>query len=308
MEQIDDQFSGQTSPADDGALEVAFGPDVDADFLFKKPSAFEDHLFVDPKDVSGRKPQSFPRVEFIGLKFHKAGFETLLETLLATVGSAQFQYVVTPNVDHVVTITRSESGSDIRQAYDEADFMVCDSRILSRMCKHSAIDLEPVPGSDITRELLARLPHGKTISVIGGKPDSQERLRAMYPQFEWAFMTPPMGVRHSVEHQEAICDFVAAAGSDVTFVAIGAPQSEIVCRKLKARGDGRGLALCIGASLEFITGEKRRAPKWVQKAHGEWLFRLLCEPHRLAHRYLVKGPKIFLEWYRWDKARIAPAA
>jgi UDP-N-acetyl-D-mannosaminuronic acid transferase (WecB/TagA/CpsF family) len=78
------------------------------------------------------------------------------------------------------------------------------------------------------------------------------------------------------------------------FLAIGCPQQEIIAQKLKQRGVARGLALCIGASINFITGVEKRAPRWMRTSGFEWLFRLLQNPKRLAKRYLVRGPRIFL--------------
>jgi UDP-N-acetyl-D-mannosaminuronic acid transferase (WecB/TagA/CpsF family) len=53
------------------------------------------------------------------------------------------------------------------------------------------------------------------------------------------------------------------------------------------------MALCIGASVNFLTGVERRAPHWVQRIGMEWLFRLVLDPARLARRYLVRGPRVF---------------
>jgi UDP-N-acetyl-D-mannosaminuronic acid transferase (WecB/TagA/CpsF family) len=78
------------------------------------------------------------------------------------------------------------------------------------------------------------------------------------------------------------------------FLAIGSPQQEIIALKLKERGTARGLALCIGASINFVTGVERRAPIWMQQLGFEWLFRLSQNPRRMAKRYLVRGPRIFL--------------
>ena len=63
--------------------------------------------------------------------------------------------------------------------------------------------------------------------------------------------------------------------------------------RLKERAVARGLALCVGASINFLTGLERRAPVWMQHLSLEWLFRLLQDPRRLARRYLVRGPRIF---------------
>ena len=63
--------------------------------------------------------------------------------------------------------------------------------------------------------------------------------------------------------------------------------------------DAGGTGLCIGASVEFVTGAKRRAPRWMQRLGVEWLHRLLSEPGRLWRRYLVEGPRIFAMAWRW---------
>ncbi len=42
----------------------------------------------------------------------------------------------------------------------------------------------------------------------------------------------------------------------------------------------------VGAAFDFLSGNKRQAPKWVQHSGFEWLFRLICEPKRLWRRYI----------------------
>ena len=76
-------------------------------------------------------------------------------------------------------------------------------------------------------------------------------------------------------------------------LAVGAPQQEIIANLLKTRGVARGLALCIGASIDFLTGAERRAPAWMQRGGAEWLFRLAQAPGRMSRRYLVRGPRVF---------------
>lgn len=111
-------------------------------------------------------------------------------------------------------------------------------------------------------------------------------------------MEPPMGVRDSAGAQIEIAKFVEEARADIVLLAIGAPQSEMVALTIASRGRARGVALCIGASVEFLSGQKRRAPAWMQRAGLEWLFRLVSEPGRLWRRYLVEGPRIFAIWWR----------
>jgi exopolysaccharide biosynthesis WecB/TagA/CpsF family protein len=90
-------------------------------------------------------------------------------------------------------------------------------------------------------------------------------------------------------------------------LAIGSPQQETIAQLLKARGRAKGMALCIGASVNFLTGDERRAPQWMQKLGCEWLYRLLQDPKRLAKRYLVRGPRVFSLLRKLD-IRIRPAS
>lgn len=43
----------------------------------------------------------------------------------------------------------------------------------------------------------------------------------------------------------------------------------------------------VGAAFDFHAGTTPRAPRWMQRSGLEWLFRLISEPRRLAHRYLI---------------------
>lgn len=69
------------------------------------------------------------------------------------------------------------------------------------------------------------------------------------------------------------------------------------------RGDCTGVGLCVGASLDFLGGKARRAPRWMQRVRLEWLHRLAQEPRRMWRRYLVEGPKVLVLWQRWRRTR-----
>ena len=47
--------------------------------------------------------------------------------------------------------------------------------------------------------------------------------------------------------------------------------------------------LGLGISFSFVSGEVRRAPRWMQRLGLEWLHRLSQEPRRLFRRYLLEG-------------------
>lgn len=258
--------------------------------------------------MSGGGAPPLDTVEFLDLQFAVLNLDAVARWVRDAMAAAQFRYVVTPNVDHVVRLhndTAAAWHAGFAIAERAADLCVNDSRILAKLARAAGLSLPIVPGSDLTRVLIdGGVPAGTRIALIGGSESDATWLRGRLAAADVRHFIPPMGVRDSAPAQQAIVDFVEADQPHLTLFAIGAPQSEIVAHQIRQRGKARGVALCIGASIEFLTGAKRRAPKFMQRMGLEWAFRLLSEPRRLWRRYLVEGPPIFAIWWRWRRARV----
>lgn len=90
---------------------------------------------------------------------------------------------------------------------------------------------------------------------------------------------------------ESLDNFVAAvnsAGADILLLCMGAPKSELHASEAAERLRVAAV-LCVGATVDFLGGTVRRAPKWVQRLGMEWAFRIVQEPRRLFFRYLAAG-------------------
>ena len=158
------------------------------------------------------------------------------------------------------------------------------------------------PGSDITAALInEKLGPGDRLCVVGGDAGMLADLRVRWPQQEWLHHQPPMGLIANPAAMDEAAAFVAQARARYTLVAIGSPQQELLAQRILRRGDAVGTGLCIGASIEFVTGRKTRAPRWMQRLSLEWLHRLASEPRRMWRRYLVEGPRIALLTWQWRR-------
>lgn len=96
---------------------------------------------------------------------------------------------------------------------------------------------------------------------------------------------------------------VKESEADIVWVGLGTPRQDVFVEQMRGR---LGVALVpIGAAFDFIAGTKKTAPEWLQHTGFEWTFRLLCEPRRLAKRYVV-GNARFLRNAR--RSRLLSAA
>lgn len=247
------------------------------------------------------------RTTFLGVGFANGELAQVASWVEERARQDVFAYLVTPNVDHVVVL-REDGAEGWRAAYRaavaEADLVINDSRVLARLALLSKKRLSVTPGSDLVRELVRRGADGAgTLTLIGGNAGEAEWLRRALPRWRIAHFEPVMGVRDDPREQQRIAEFIECERSDLTLFAIGAPQSEIVAHRVAGRGKARGVGLCIGASVEFLSGAKWRAPAWMQRAGLEWAFRLASEPRRLWRRYLLRGPRVFGIWWAEHRRR-----
>ncbi|MFN7024814.1 MAG: WecB/TagA/CpsF family glycosyltransferase [Pseudorhizobium sp.] len=220
---------------------------------------------------------------FLGAGFDLLSQPTVLEMLRNSAPEASFRYVVTPNADYVV---RMKSDARLRQCVRDAWLSVCDSRPICGLARLLLFKLPLVTGSDLTAELFRHvICKGDRIAMIAPSQDVVARMHAAYPDVEFSAFVPPFGVLNDAQAMQDCVDFVVQAQARFVFLAIGSPQSDILAHRLSDQPDARGIGLCVGASLEFLVGTKRRAPKWIRSLGLEWLHRMLSDPRRLWRRY-----------------------
>lgn len=199
------------------------------------------------------------------------------------------QYVVTPNVDHAVMF---QHNAGLQAAYADAALVLADgwpvvaaSRMLRRPLP------ERVTGSDLAPALFdtAAARGGLSVYLLGAAPGVAERaakqIEARWPTVRVVgTYSPPLGFEKEVSENEAILSRIAAAKPDVLVVGLGAPKQELWVHAHREKIAAR-VALCIGATIDFLAGEKSRAPVWMRRTGLEWLHRLATEPRRLVKRY-----------------------
>jgi exopolysaccharide biosynthesis WecB/TagA/CpsF family protein len=211
----------------------------------------------------------------------------------ASFGTQKYGYVATPNVDGLIRFRESAS---FRNAYAQAAYVLLDSRVAAFLFRLAYQVRIPVcPGSDLTAALLERViqPEDRVL-VIGSTEQQAQAVRERFALTQLLHHNPPMGFIRDPAAVEACLQFIESASPfRFCLIAVGDPQGSIIAHRLAERQRSRGLALIIGASIDFITGKQQRAPIWMQRIGFEWLYRLIRNPRRLAWRYLVRGPKFF---------------
>lgn len=96
---------------------------------------------------------------------------------------------------------------------------------------------------------------------------------------------------------DAVIKQINAVKPDILIVGFGMPLQERWLMENWDRIDAH-VALTGGAVFDYVSGEIRRAPRWMTDHGLEWLGRLIIEPRRLWRRYLIGNPLFFFRVLR----------
>jgi len=218
------------------------------------------------------------------------------------------RFVVTPNADHAVLF---QENAALRSAYANASLVLADgmpvvaaARMLGRALPGR------VAGSDLAPALFAAAEQrgGLRPFLLGAAPGVAERaaenIHRRWPSVEVVGThSPPLGFEKSQHENELILSKISAARPDVLIVGLGAPKQELWVNAHREQIDA-AVTLCVGATIDFLAGEKKRAPLWMRRGGLEWLHRVASEPRRLFKRY-ARDAWIFprLVWHEWQDSR-----
>lgn len=233
------------------------------------------------------------------LAFDPLTMEEALARVMAMAQERRRAYVVTPNVDHVV---RAEKDAEFVRICHDADLVVADGMPIvwaSRLLPKS-LPMR-VAGSDLAPLVCAAAAHrGLSVFLLGGMPGEAERaganLKAKHPGFELAgAYSPPFGFEHDMLECQRILDLLNASRADIILVGVGSPKQEKWIYKWRSQIDC-GVLLGIGATIGFMAGTLKRAPRLMQRTGLEWLYRLSQEPRRLLGRYVKDLRFVVILW------------
>jgi N-acetylglucosaminyldiphosphoundecaprenol N-acetyl-beta-D-mannosaminyltransferase len=196
-------------------------------------------------------------------------------------------YFITANL-HYAMLTASTPGLD--RVNRGADFILADGAPLVVASRRTSNPVpERVAGSDLIYdlcELAAR--RGYRVFLLGGPPgiaeEAARRLVVRYPRLQVAGTACPAASELQGTEVDALIDRIRSTRPDILFAALGQPKGEFW---LSRHGEALGVPVSaqVGATLEFVAGRVRRAPRLFQKTGMEWAFRIYTDPKRLAPRY-----------------------
>ena len=196
-------------------------------------------------------------------------------------------FFITANTHYAMVTKESPAVAAVNQ---RAAFILADGTPVVWASRMLGTPLpERVAGSDLIFDLCALAARkGYGLYLLGGREGvavaAAERLCERYPGLRIVGTECPPFREPTHEEHEALLARIREAQPHILFVAFGQPKGEFwLTENLEKLGVP--VSVQVGASLDFAAGRVQRAPRLMQVAGLEWVFRLSLEPRRLFSRY-----------------------
>ncbi len=160
---------------------------------------------------------------------------------------------------------------------------------------------ERVAGIDLMQDLIdLSEKKGYSIYLLGAKQEVVEKTKEVLIKRHPNLIIKGIHNGYFKEEEwDKISKEIKKANADFVFVGITSPLKEYIIEYLQ--NDGHNCVFMgVGGSFDVISGNIKRAPKWVQRINMEWFYRMLQEPKRLFKRYFV-GNRKFIRAVRKEK-------
>ncbi len=243
------------------------------------------------------------RENILTLQVNITNLTNVLENIENWLKNQVSHYICVSNV-HMCMETYDSS--EFCEIINNADMVIPDGKPLAlglKLLGHE--DAQQVRGADVTLAICKKAEQMEwVIGLYGGSEqvlvDFKQFLQTQFPSIKIACAISPPFRELTDEEDQAFITQINQAGVQILFVGLGCPKQEQWMAVHK--GKVNSVMLGVGAVFDFLSGNKKEAPRWVQSIGMEWLFRLISEPRRLWKRYLKHNPR-FIVFFGWQLLR-----
>lgn len=224
--------------------------------------------------------------EILGVKISTASRADALSLVRGFLFSNKQFKIFTPNPEFLVYAQKDFA---FKEVLNNASLNVCDGVGLYLA---SLGRLVRIPGVDLMVEICKIAAEADAgVFLLGGVGDvakqTAEKLLAKIPQLKIAGYNSGPTINNawpdnSDPSDQNIIDNINNSGAKIVFVALGMGKQEKWIHQNLTKMPKIKIAMGVGGSFDYLSGNIRRAPCLMRKIGLEWLYRLVRQPARLG--------------------------
>jgi len=222
------------------------------------------------------------KIEILGVKIDNLSLQEVLEKIKQFLISPNQHFIVTPNPEFLV---EAQKDNHFKEILNYADLSCADGVGLLKAAKFLGKRLQRVTGVDLVWaicELAAK--NNYSVYLLGGgemvAAKASQNLQEQFPDLKIVGAESGGVVIDPKNIDEELINRINDAKPKIIFIALGQVKQEKWIFYHLDKLPSIKLAIGVGGAFDYISGETKRAPKFIRRLGLEWLFRLIIQPER----------------------------
>jgi beta-1,4-glucosyltransferase len=216
-----------------------------------------------------------------GYQVHEATPEVLAGSIYNCINTAQKRILLFANTNFIVTC------GSLRSRMLSDDIIIVNDGIgmdVASILMHGRKFKANLNGTDFMPYFFLESQRKLRVFLLGGSPTAINGAACFLEQKLGHVVVGACDGYDGIKNASNLVDIINAAYTDVVLVALGNAQQEEWILDNYQQINANFFA-GVGGLFDFWSGDKPRAPKWLQNIRMEWFYRLCIEPKRLYKRY-----------------------
>ena len=225
------------------------------------------------------------KVNVLDIRFSNISDEELMNVLKNAFKSDSNLRIVTPNPEIVMAANKND---DLKEMINDSTLVLKDGIGIKIAEKHKGVNGEKRQTGIETLERLLEIAdeNGYSVYFVGAKDEILQKaivnIKDKFPNIVIKGQHNGYFKDGSPEEEQILKD-IEETKPDLLIAAMGFPKQEIFLTKTEAPK----VSIACGGSLDVMSGEVKRAPRWMQKVGLEWFYRLIKDPGRIKRQIVI---------------------
>ena len=253
-----------------------------------QPILDQDHWMINQK-----------RYSFLGASFDSLTALQLLTKIKCISQNHGFRYILTSGMDQIVKINKHPDRHE--KIHSTCWLNICNSRTIDFLAKLSGMPIGQINSAELVQQIFDNvITKNDTINIIYYDSNSIKQFKSSDFSARMNYHQLSIDIYNSDEAINIAAEFIYKNQARYTFICARSPIRESIAKQVLARGNCRGLGVCIDALPKLVLKNNNKAISKKGIKRSSYIIAIFQKAY-MHYKYAAK--LLYVLWY-WFKTSI----
>ncbi len=224
-------------------------------------------------------------IKILDVKINQLNLTGILNLIDQWIEDEKQRLIATVNPEFLV---ETEKNNNFKEILNNTDLNTCDGfgiQLFIKLLRNKQVPR--ITGVELTKSLLKSENQKIKLFLLGSNDEILQKMIEKYGKDKIIGCDSGGRLNNNFELEDnnKIINKINSSGANILLVAFGQVKQETWLKNNLNLLPNIKVGIGIGGTFDYLSGQIKRAPKFIRKIGLEWLIRLITQPHRWKRIY-----------------------